>query len=120
MTVLVANDTPPAIRGLLKRWFIEPRPNVFVGTVNKRTRDRTLDYVRRNAPGMGLLMVASSRTSQGFEIRTWGDTNRRLADLDGLQLIAEEWDGRDEDGAAEANDAADLLASGMGPDAPPF
>ena len=37
MTVIIANDTPPAIRGLLKRWFIEPRPNVFVGSVNART-----------------------------------------------------------------------------------
>ena len=34
MTVIVANDTPDAIRGMLKRWFIEPRPNVFVGTLN--------------------------------------------------------------------------------------
>ena len=35
MTVIVANDTPDAIRGILKRWFIEPRPNVFVGTINR-------------------------------------------------------------------------------------
>jgi CRISPR-associated protein Cas2 len=52
MTVIVANDTPPAIRGMLKRWFIEPKPNVFVGTVNKRTREKTLAYIRRNAPGL--------------------------------------------------------------------
>ena len=31
MTVLIAQDTPPAVRGLLKRWFVEPRANVFVG-----------------------------------------------------------------------------------------
>ncbi len=37
MTVIVANDTPDAIRGMLKRWFIAPRPNVFVGTINRRT-----------------------------------------------------------------------------------
>jgi CRISPR-associated protein Cas2 len=45
----VANDAPPAIRGILKRWFVEPKPNVFVGTVNRRTRDKVLDYVKRNA-----------------------------------------------------------------------
>ena len=45
MTVIVANDTPPAIRGMLKRWFVEPKPNVFVGTVNRRTRDKILDEV---------------------------------------------------------------------------
>jgi len=38
MTVIVANDTPDAIRGILKRWFVEPRPNVFVGTINCERR----------------------------------------------------------------------------------
>ncbi|MBN2450787.1 MAG: type I-E CRISPR-associated endoribonuclease Cas2 [Lentisphaeria bacterium] len=118
MTVLVANDTPPAIRGLLKRWFIEPKPNVFVGTVNRRTRERTLDYIRRNAPDMGLLMIATSRTSQGFEIRAWGDTNRRIAEFEGLQLIAEDWDGREEDATAAVD--ADTRVYAVDPDLPPF
>jgi CRISPR-associated endoribonuclease Cas2 subtype I-E len=52
MAVLVANYTPPAIRGMLKRWFVEPKPNVFVSTVNPRTRDKVLDYVKRNVQGM--------------------------------------------------------------------
>lgn len=117
MTVLVANDTPPAIRGLLKRWFIEPRPNVFVGTVNRKTRDKTLAYVLRNAPDLGLLMIATERNSQGFEIRTWGDTNRRVTDLDGVQLIAEDWDGRDE---AEAEPEAEGPLADVLADLPPF
>lgn len=99
MTVLVANDTPPAIRGLLKRWFIEPKPNVFVGTVNRRTREKTLAYIRRNAPDMGLLMIAAAKNCQGYEIQTWGETDRRIAEFDGLQLIAEAWSE-----AAEATD----------------
>ncbi|MFA4945598.1 MAG: type I-E CRISPR-associated endoribonuclease Cas2e [Lentisphaeria bacterium] len=101
MTVLVANDTPPAIRGLLKRWFIEPKPNVFVGTINRRTREKTLEYIRRNAPDMGLLMIATSKNCQGFEIQTWGDTGRRIAEFDGLQLIAEKWDGQEEQQSLE-------------------
>jgi CRISPR-associated protein Cas2 len=91
MTVIVANDTPPAIRGLLKRWFVEPRPNVFVGTVNRRTREKTIEYVRRNAPGLGLLVIASDTSSQGFSVQTFGDTNRREAVVCGLHLIAEKW-----------------------------
>ena len=54
MTVIVANDTPDAIRGMLKRWFIEPRPNVFVGTLNRRTHERTIEYIKRNAASIGL------------------------------------------------------------------
>lgn len=92
MTVIVANDTPPAIRGLLKRWFIEPKPNVFVGTVNKRTREKTIEYIRRNAPDLGLLIIASDNSSQGFSIKTYGKTNRTTVKKTGLYLIAEKWD----------------------------
>ncbi len=91
MTVIVANDTPPAIRGLLKRWFIEPRPNVFVGTPNGRTRDKMLDYIRRNAAGLGMLVIGTERTSQGFSITSFGETPRKAVLVSGLELIAEEW-----------------------------
>jgi CRISPR-associated protein Cas2 len=91
MTVIVANDVPPAIRGLLKRWFVEPRPNVFVGSVNRKTREKTLEYVLRNAPGLGLLVIASDNSAQGFSVQTFGPTNRREVRLCGLYLIAEEW-----------------------------
>jgi hypothetical protein len=67
---------------------------------------------------MGLLMVATSKTSQGFEIRTWGETNRRIAEFDGLQLIAEDWDGREEDATGAAD--ADTPAQPLDPAAPPF
>ena len=91
MTVIIANDVPPAIRGLLKRWFVEPRPNVFVGSVNIRTRTKTLDYIRRNAPGLGMLVIGDDRTSQGFCVEMYGETDRRVVQLSGLQVLAESW-----------------------------
>ncbi|MCX6543015.1 MAG: type I-E CRISPR-associated endoribonuclease Cas2e [Acidobacteria bacterium] len=96
MTVIVANDTPPAIRGLLKRWFIEPRPNAFVGSVNARTREKTLAYIRRNAPGLGMLVIAAERSSQGFSVECFGETPRRPVRLCGLQVLAEAWDDSEE------------------------
>ena len=33
MIVVVADSIPPAIRGRMKLWFIEPKPNVFVSGV---------------------------------------------------------------------------------------
>jgi len=92
MTVIIANDIPPAIRGMLKRWFVEPRPNVFVGSVNRRTRDKTLAYIRRNAPGLGLLVLASDASAQGFFVERFGETDRRPVRRSGLQLIAEKWE----------------------------
>ena len=91
MTVIIANDTPDAIRGMLKRWFVEPRPNVSVGTLNARTHAKTLDYIKRNAPEFGMLMISTVPNSQGFEIEEYGDTNRKHVNLSGLQLIAETW-----------------------------
>ena len=91
MTVVVLNDTPPFIRGILKRWFIEPRPNVFVGTVNKRTRQKTLQYIRRNAPRLGMLVIASDNSVQGFGIKTYGTTNRKEVEYCGLYFVAEKW-----------------------------
>lgn len=91
MTVLVASDTPPAIRGMLKRWFVEPRANVFVGTLNRRTRDKVLDYVKRNAAGLNLLIISSEPNCQGFKIERWGEPDRRDLEICGLWLVAEKW-----------------------------
>ena len=91
MTVIVANDTPPAIRGMLKRWFIEPKPNVFVGTVNRKTKEKTLQYIRRNSPDLGLLIIGTDNSSQGFFVRCYGQTNRKPALRSGLSMIAEKW-----------------------------
>ena len=91
MTVLIANDTPPAIRGMLRRWFIEPKPNVFVGSVNRRTRDKVLNYAKRNAADLSLLILTSEPNCQGFKIERWGTPDRRDIRLSGLWLIAEAW-----------------------------
>jgi CRISPR-associated protein Cas2 len=84
MTIIVADNTPPAIRGLLKRWFIEPRPNIFVGTVNKRTREKTIDFIRRNAPDLGLLVMADDTSTQGFFVQQYGQTKRQPVRYCGL------------------------------------
>ena len=89
MTVIVANDVPPAARGLLRRWFVEPKPNVFVGSVNARTREKTLDYVRRNAPGLAMLVIFDEANAQGFTVLNYGATDRRFVRKSGLELILE-------------------------------
>ena len=92
MTVIIATDTPDAIRGMLKRWFIEPRPNVFVGTLNRRTHEKTIDYIKRNAGDIGLLIISSYPNCQGYRIESSGPTNRRGVEIAGLWLVAEKWE----------------------------
>ena len=89
MTAIIANDIPPAARGLLRRWFIEPKPNVFVGSVNARTREKTLDYIRRNAPGLAMLVIFDEKNAQGFTVLSYGVTDRTIVRKCGLELIRE-------------------------------
>ena len=95
MTVLVANDVPPAIRGHLKRWFIEPRPDVFVGTLNVRTHRKVIEFITKNAPAnFGFLSISSYPNCQGYIVERFGPEGKsgcRDADISGLHLIAENW-----------------------------
>jgi len=92
MTVIIATNTPDAIRGMLKRWFIEPRPNVFVGTLNRRTHEKTIEYIKRNSAGIGLLILSSFPNCQGFKIETTGPGNRKGVEVCGLWMVAERWE----------------------------
>jgi hypothetical protein len=53
---------------------LEPRPSVFVGTLNRRTHEKTTEFIKRNAAGFGLLIVSSYPNCQGFKIQTTGWT----------------------------------------------
>jgi CRISPR-associated protein Cas2 len=91
MTVIIAKDTPDAVRGILKRWFVEPQANVFVGSLNRRTREMTLEYIKRNAEGVSLLIISSDNNCQGFTMDAHGEVSRKGVQISGLWLVAEEW-----------------------------
>jgi CRISPR-associated protein Cas2 len=81
---------------MLKRWFIEPRPNVFGGTLNPRTHRKVLDYILRNAPkDFGVLIICSAPNVQGYTIERIGPcgcTGRDSVEMSGISLIAEKWE----------------------------
>lgn len=91
MTVIVANDVPPFIRGHLKRWFIEPRPNVLVGTLNRRTHDKVMQFIVKHAPpDFGFLSISSWPNCQGYKIERFGPqgaSGRKDIELSGISLI---------------------------------
>jgi CRISPR-associated protein Cas2 len=91
MTVLLANNAPAFIRGHLKRWFIEPRPNVFVGTLNPRTHDKVLQFIVKHAPpDFGFLSISSAPNCQGYLVERHGPqgaTGRKETELSGITLI---------------------------------
>lgn len=88
MTVIIAQNCADSIRGILKRWFIEPKPQVFVGSVNKSVREHVLQYIRLNAKEVRMLIIYSSSNCQGFQIEQINDPDYSGVCWDGLHLIA--------------------------------
>ena len=90
MLVVIANDLPAAVRGRMKLWFIEPRPNVFVSGVKDSVAKKVVDYLHDHCPPeSGLMVFRRIPETPGYEIRGLGDTKRNLTEISGLQLVIE-------------------------------
>lgn len=90
MLVVIANDLPPAVRGRMKLWFIEPRPNVFVSGVKDAVAKKVVEYLYDHCPpASGLMIFRRIPETPGYEIRGIGDTKRNLTEISGLQLVIE-------------------------------
>lgn len=87
MTVLVLERVPVSLRGELTRWLLEPRTNVFVGSITAMVRDRLWARVCTSLRGGGAMLLYRTDSEQGFTICTWGSTSRQLVDFDGLTLV---------------------------------
>lgn len=90
MLVVLANDLPPAVRGRMKLWFIEPRPNVFVSGVKESVAQTVVDYLMKHCPAdSGLMLFRSISQPPGYEIRYKGEIRKPVINISGLQLIVE-------------------------------
>lgn len=90
MLVVLANDLPPAVRGRMKLWFVEPRPNVFVSGIKDAVAQTVVDYLIQHCPvESGLMLFRSIPEPPGYEIRYKGDIRKPVIHLSGMQLIVE-------------------------------
>lgn len=90
MLFVVANDLPPAVRGRMKLWFIEPRANVFVSGVKDSVADVVIAWLYKHCPPeSGLLIVRSIPRPPGYEMCCVGQPRKPMVELTGLQLIIE-------------------------------
>ncbi len=90
MLVVLANDIPPAVRGRMKLWFVESRPNIFVSGIKDSVADDVVEYLYKHCPAdSGLMIFQKIRKAPGYKIRGVGDTKRSLVEISGLQLIQE-------------------------------
>jgi len=90
MLVVLANDIPPAVRGRMKLWFVESRPNVFVSGIKDSVADDVVDYLFKYCPvESGLMVFQKIKKVPGYRIRGVGDTKHPLVKISGLQLVQE-------------------------------
>ncbi len=90
MLVVVANDLPAAVRGRMKLWFIEPKPNVFVSGIKDSVADAVIRYLYDHCPlESGIVMLRSLPQPPGYRILTIGATKKQLTEISRLQLIIE-------------------------------
>ena len=87
MIVMIVDNAPTSLRGELTRWLLEPRAGVFIGHVSAMVRDRLWQKCCQNPRTGGVLQMWSTNTEQRFTMRLFGQTNRGIVDLDGIQLI---------------------------------
>jgi len=90
MLIVIANNLPPAVRGRMKLWFVEPRPNIFISGLKDNTAKKVIAYLFQYCPPeSGLMIFRKISKAPGYEILGLGDTKRDLIELSGLQLVIE-------------------------------
>jgi CRISPR-associated protein Cas2 len=90
MLVVVANDLPAAVRGRMKLWFVEPRPNVFVSGIKDSVAATVVDFLYKHCPPeSGLLLFRSIPQPPGFEMLCIGPPRKPMTIICGMQLIVE-------------------------------
>ena len=90
MVVVVASFLPSAVRGRMKLWFIEPRPNVFVSGIKDSVADGVVAYLFENCPSSSRLIVFQQiNRPPYYKIWGLGDNHNRIASFGAMQLIIE-------------------------------
>ena len=90
MVVVVADSLPDALRGKIKLWFVEPKPNVFVSGITDALADRVVDLLMEKASSSsGMIIFKSIRRAPHFRIYVRGIPQKQLTAISGLQLLIE-------------------------------
>ena len=92
MLLVVANDLPPAVRGRMKLWFVEPRPNVFVSGIKDSVAIKVVEYLYQHCTAAaGVTIFRSISEAPGYEIRQIGAPHKEIIKISGLQLVVEKF-----------------------------
>ncbi len=88
MLIMILENAPQSLRGVLSRFMIEPKTGVFVGKISALVRDLLWELCLKSHPNTSVIQIWSDANEQGFNVRSHGDTSRTLIDNEGLTLVA--------------------------------
>lgn len=92
MVIVVADAIPDAIRGKMKLWFTELKPNVFVSGIKDSVADNVVNYLFSKADCLaGMTIVSSKAEPPGYRIFTLGSVKRRIKAISGMRLVLEKF-----------------------------
>lgn len=88
--MVIANGLPAAVRGRMKLWFIEPRPNIFVSGIKDHVANKVIEYLHKNSGADSGLMIFQSKSEvPNYKITTIGCPSKTLSEISGMQLVVE-------------------------------
>jgi CRISPR-associated protein Cas2 len=88
MLLMVLQNCPASLKGLLSRWLMEVRSGVFLGNPSSRIRDVLWDRTVLHPRNRGYaIQIWSDQGPQGLAYRTWGEGGRELVDFEGIALV---------------------------------
>ena len=88
MLVIAVENVPPRLRGRLAVWLLEVRPGIYVGRYSVKVREMLWQQVEAGVGEGNAVMVWSTPTDSGFDLRTLGPNRRIPVDFDGAKLVS--------------------------------
>ena len=88
MLVVMSEQIPPAVRGRMKLWFIEIKPNVFVSGVKDAVAKEVVNYLFKNCDASSsLLIIESIRKPPYYKVIKKGFSLDYVGSISGMPLI---------------------------------
>ena len=87
MIVILGTHIPNRIRGVLQIWMIEPKPNVFIGNVNKVIESKIIEFIQPYLnTNSDIMIIRNAKNIQGFLINYALNSDNRIAINNALTL----------------------------------
>ena len=90
MVVILTKNIKKKTKNFLKRWFVEPKANVFVGDLDYQRILIIIEYINRNIEKeFNAIIMASTNSIQKYKIIEIGDLSqiKNKIVISGIELI---------------------------------